>query len=470
MKYYQVLIVDDEPFITSSLSKSIPWEKHQCQICATATNGLDALTIIQTQHVDIVITDIRMQKMNGLELCQVIYEQFPQIQVIVISGYAEFSYAQRAIRYGILGYCLKPLEYEDIEIYLTRAVARLNETINKYSQDDLLNALLDEDITALNNYLKSVHLLSKQYYCGVFSGCNPPRSNPASETLVSLGKHQYGLISTAPLDVAAIKNFLAVPGNNGVGLSEHPLTLAELPNAMKDCQIKSLYYFIHPGCQINTELSEEASQAYLNQIATWLSIANSEQILSSLHELKSSEQKFRFSVRTAMRLNNMICSSSSYHMQEDTYYMYSIQQMVDCYPDFDSLIDNLCNQIMDPNPYPLDNVQITNLNFIRIMEFLNRNYCANISTNDLAEYVHLNPGYLSKIFKQETGTTITKYINNLRILKAKQMLNIGNYSISEIAAETGFNDYFYFLKTFKKITGMTPHQYKTENAVSDFEF
>lgn len=74
--------------------------------------------------------------------------------------------------------------------------------------------------------------------------------------------------------------------------------------------------------------------------------------------------------------------------------------------------------------------------------------------------MHLNPGYLSKVFKRGTGTTVTKYITDLRISKSRQMLDSGNYTISEIAAATGFNDYFYFLKTFKKATGVTPRQYQ----------
>lgn len=470
MNLYHVLLVDDEPFITASLSQSIPWKNYQCEVSAIASNGMDALSILETMQIDIVITDIRMQQMSGLELCQILYTHYPHIQIIVISGYAEFSYAQRAIQYGILGYCLKPLEYEEIGLYLTKAISRLNENTQSYNQDDLLNALLDEDITPIVNYLKTSSLLASHYYCAVFSGACPPIVTPSTEVMISIGKHQYGIISTVPFSTPILENFLKNPNNNCIGLSKNPVLPEQIPACMKECQINSLQYFISPECKIQTTLSDDDCQTILNQIASWLTIANSEQLLHSLHELSHSDKRNTFSVRAAMRLNNMICSSSSYSMQEETYYLYSIQQLLDRYPNFETLLHTLCQLIMNPKPYPMENSQITNMNFIKMMEFLNQNYSQNISTNDLAEYMHLNPSYLSKIFKQEIGTTVTKYITNLRILKAKQMLNSGNFSISEIATATGFNDYFYFLKTFKKITGMTPHQYQLGINENDLTF
>lgn len=88
---YQVLLVDDEPSITASLMKSVNWSAFQCTVAAIASNGAQAFSIVQKQQIDIVITDIRMQQIGGLELCQLLYTQYPHIQIIVISGYAEFS-------------------------------------------------------------------------------------------------------------------------------------------------------------------------------------------------------------------------------------------------------------------------------------------------------------------------------------------------------------------------------------------
>lgn len=463
---YQVLLVDDEPSITASLQKSIDWAAHKCTVAAIATNGLQALSLLRHEQIDIVITDIRMQQMSGLELCQILYTQYPRIQIIVISGYAEFSYAQKAIRYGILGYCLKPLEYGEINSYLNRAVSRLEAASKIYSQDDLLHALLDEDTVLLSSFLKASGNYHDMWYCSVFSGICPPDTEDSSAVLVRLGKKQYGCFSPQPAAPSVISKFLSMPENRCAGLSPVPVTLDKLPSCMKECQIRALQYFIQPDRTVCTELFEGESQALLSQISSCLSAANSGQLIHVLEEIrlaitqKSSPQGNSFSVRTAMRLNNMICSSALYNSWEDDYYLYSVTQMLERYQNFSVLLDTLCRLILEPNAPFSEGKELSNGNFIRMIEFLNQNYAQDISTNDLAQYMHLNPGYLSKIFKRETGTTVTKYITSLRILKSKQMLDSGNYSISEIAAATGFNDYFYFLKTFKKVTGLTPKQYQ----------
>lgn len=457
---YQVLLVDDEPAITASMRKAIGWAAHQCEVAAIAGSGKEALDIINSRQIDIVITDIRMQQMGGLELCQILFTRYPRIQIIVISGYAEFSYAQKAIKYGILGYCLKPLEYEEIDIYLNRAVSRLQSKEQTYNQDVLLGALLDEDVPLLSDYLTASGNYHSTCCCAVFTGSFPPDTKGSSSTLFRMGQHQYGWFSSLPLDQSTISSFLSLPENKCIGLTNKAFPPQELPRRIKDCQIQALQYFIQPDCTVSTLLPDDNSQDFLDQVSSLLSIGNSGQLLLALETLKNSPQRKSFSVQTAMCLNNMICSSNRYNSQRDDYYIYSVHQLPERYRDFSEMLTQLCMLVMEPNPTCNEQLYMTNTNFIRMMEYLNQNYTRNISTNDLAQYMHMNPSYLSKIFKQEAGTTVTKYLTSLRIHKSCQMLNSGNYSISEIASATGFNDYFYFLKTFKKITGVTPRQYQ----------
>ncbi len=460
MDMYQVLLVDDEPTITANMQKAIDWGSLRCQVTGIAESGREALDVIENRPVDIVITDIRMQQMSGLELCQVLYARYPHIQIIVISGYAEFSYVQRAIKYGILGYCLKPLEYEELCMYLGRAVSRLQSREPRYDQDVLLDALSDEDIPLLTDYLKACGNYRDSWYCAVFTGSGPPDIPESAHTLFGMGKRQYGWFSDMPLDRKHIDMFLAGSRNNCVGLTESPCPVEELPRKIKRCQIQALQFFIQPSCTVCTSLPDAGGQAFLNQIAAWLSMNNRSQLLHGMKKLKNSGLRDSFSVQTAMRLNNMICSFDRYRSQGDELYIYSIYQLLERYRDFAELLDRLCQLVIEPEPASGEPLQITNSNFIQMMEYLNQNYTRDISTNDLAEHMHMDSGYLSRIFKRETGTTITRYLTELRIHKSCQMLDSGNYSISETASATGFNDYFYFLKIFKKITGMTPRQYQ----------
>ena len=122
---YHVLLADDEPSIIQSMKNAIAWDKYGMEVTYTANSGEEALNILMTNPPDIAILDIRMPGHNGLELSKYISQNELKTQVIIVSGYAEFSYAQKAIQYNVLGYCLKPVEYDEITSLLLRAVRNL---------------------------------------------------------------------------------------------------------------------------------------------------------------------------------------------------------------------------------------------------------------------------------------------------------------------------------------------------------
>lgn len=109
---YQVLLADDEPSVLESMKEHIDWEQYGTQAAYTALTGKQAYDILTTSTPDIAILDIRMPGYSGLELSRIISQNKLKTQVIIVSGYAEFSYAQKAIQYGVPGYCLKPVEYD----------------------------------------------------------------------------------------------------------------------------------------------------------------------------------------------------------------------------------------------------------------------------------------------------------------------------------------------------------------------
>ena len=114
MKTTKLLVVDDEWRISDSLSSMDEWAERNIEVVGTAKNGLEALEWVEKMTVDLVITDIRMPDMDGLELLQRLFEKNPEINVIIISGYEEFSYARTALRYQAKGYITKPIDYDEL--------------------------------------------------------------------------------------------------------------------------------------------------------------------------------------------------------------------------------------------------------------------------------------------------------------------------------------------------------------------
>src|SRR4051812_49147953 len=105
---YKVLLVDDERIITEGMSKVINWESIGTNLIGTARNGIEAYSIIEQQQPDIVISDIKMPGMNGLELVAKVHSVFPKIRFILLSGFSEFDFAKQAMQYGVKHYLLKP--------------------------------------------------------------------------------------------------------------------------------------------------------------------------------------------------------------------------------------------------------------------------------------------------------------------------------------------------------------------------
>lgn len=112
---YKVMIVDDEPIIVEGLTRSIPWEKWNCQVVATAHDGVEGKKEIEEKRPDIVFMDICMPEMDGLKMIAALDSQFPDLEVSVLTGYRDFEYAQEAIRLGVTRFLLKPSNMTELE-------------------------------------------------------------------------------------------------------------------------------------------------------------------------------------------------------------------------------------------------------------------------------------------------------------------------------------------------------------------
>lgn len=143
---YKLLIADDEKIIRESVSEMIPWADYNIQITACCKNGLEALDAIMDTAPDIVMTDIRMPGMDGLELIHKIQSLDSHIRFIILTGYPEFEYARQALRYGVQEYLLKPISEEQI----VEAVKNVKDSLN-YVLDPSMNALISNLIRTRKN-------------------------------------------------------------------------------------------------------------------------------------------------------------------------------------------------------------------------------------------------------------------------------------------------------------------------------
>ena len=157
---WKVIAADDEAYIRQGIQKMIPWKELGCEVQKIVSDGKELIDEIETDHPDIVITDIRMPRADGLEVCRYVSEHCPECQVIVLSAYSDFTYAQTAIRYGVSDYVLKIELLEDLPKALEKAV----RTLEKQRAEILskLEAGVDESETR-NLYQEMVRYVEQNY-------------------------------------------------------------------------------------------------------------------------------------------------------------------------------------------------------------------------------------------------------------------------------------------------------------------
>lgn len=458
---YKILIADDEPSVIHSLRTSIAWEDYNLEIGGIASNGAEALAIIRQTHIDIAILDIRMPGLNGLELCEVLHQQDSHIQTIIISGYAEFSYAQKAIQYGVLGYCLKPIDYTQLISILMRAIFHLQSQSPLKSQDTFLEALENDQSASLKSALAQLGFTNENFY--VAASLGSITLSPLAEEGIACktGHNQYCYLYTHQLREKEMLPFRQGKSGQCLGIYPEPVPITGLHFAVDSCYHMAHQFFIEPDLRLCLTPDTMKASEYLGRLTHTVAFADKTRIVNVLQSALEIDYKKIFTIRSALQLCNILFSSSLFQYEENDYYIYGLKQLISEYGTFSGMIHNLIQTVetldsrMIPLPAPTNNTA-----FFKVLRFINDYYRQDISLAQTAEQLHMNPNYISQMFKKETGITFIRYITDLRVEHAKKLLSTTSMSISDIASEAGFNDYFYFLKTFKKITGITPSQFR----------
>lgn len=143
---YKVVIIDDEPIIVEGLCKSINWEAAGCKVMGTAFSGEEGIRLIKSVEPDMIFSDIRMPRLDGLTMIAAIKSEFPNTQIAILTGYRDFDYAQKAIRLGVSRFLLKPSKMDELEEALEFMVGKLNESSEKKVQEERIKQYLRDSV------------------------------------------------------------------------------------------------------------------------------------------------------------------------------------------------------------------------------------------------------------------------------------------------------------------------------------
>lgn len=453
----QVLLVDDEPAVTESLLRSINWAALDLKVASVVASGSQALNYMESNPVDIVITDIRMSDMDGLSLCRHVSRINPHIQSIIISGYAEFSYAQKALSYSVIGYCLKPIEYTELTHYLQIAIQKLSQYTPNSNFDNLLDAIHQGKPEKIEQELRNYGFYSKLYYLAVSSSKTPVCRSNQKILAFQLGHKRFAYLFEHPIDPEYFTRNFSKSQCKGFSYCLNPVDISDFASILNKLNNAAFSYFFDPQTVVNTQLSGPKRVPLFPEIKKAVTSQDTPLILSMLYQLKTYPAT-SFTISSVWNLYELLANSEGYSSFIAVDDVYNAQQLVSHFGSFSSMLDALLERFEQTQLDP--SLKISNTTFLNIIKFIDSNLAKNCSLQKLSAEMNMSANYLGQIFKRETGKSFTQYVTEQRIDHAKTMLTQKDMSISDIAVASGFNDYFYFLKTFKRITGVTPKQYR----------
>ena len=432
---YNLLIVDDEIEIREGLS-AIPWQTMGVKLLGSAKHGLEALQFISEHPIDIVLTDIRMPFMDGIELMTILLRQQPFIRVIILSGYSDFEYAQKALQNGAVDYLLKPTKFDN----LFQTFERLVQKLDAEKQEELRKSVLVRKEMLLSKLLReeflSLLFRSRMSPDDIELGCSE------SEILLDGLEYTVALIRLDRIGLHA----------QTVSDRELKLIAFSLDNIL--CDIwdvqGSAYHLVNKEnaeCYLLTAKSSPKDDfiQVKRQLSKFMGLLKSTLSLSigkpvqQLTELWSSAQSAK-----------QLLENSS---EEDGNHEYSVSASAKA-EELDHTAAKESVALSHTKDNKKDRIVVQ-----QAKQFIKQNFHQSITLKQVAGEVYVTPGHLSALFR-ESGESYLQYLTSQRLNKAFELLADVRLKIYEIAELVGYSDQAYFSEIFKKHTGKTPMEYR----------
>ncbi len=501
----RILIVDDEHTIRKGLELSIPWKEHGFQVVGTARNGIDALDFFQTNYADIIISDIRMPRMDGLELQEEIKKKYSNIPFIFLSGYEDFDYARKALQFGAFAYLLKPLDTNELLNELHRAC----EKYNLKSENIPLKQIIERNFYGLEKhwdftdyeYLENDYL--NNYFCVLNIRCHMDdmrsqlflmafQKKLQDIVLDCFTQHNSALIESSSRGIIFCvmnhnEDILKYTINTFVNAIS--IKLDDYATTPLGIWTGGVYKGITRLIDSYVESFENASYKYFNTAKEEASyhvsfdtyshlfdtedsiisalykgnIPEAQHILDSQKEFALSNKLLADDIRLYLRhllhkYLRAVKAEDPHLVLPDEVHSYGTFSMLTISEMFTKLYE--CIDTVSELVKPVS-VSHTSQIMEKVKEYIAQNYAdPYLSLSSIADYVGLNPSYLSTEFAKNEKVGLSNYITDYRMDHAKKLLLRTDMIVSEISKATGYINPTYFSTTFKKATSMTPSQFR----------
>lgn len=530
----KVLIIDDEPIIREGLKRTIDWGRLNCEVAGEAENGVEAVEKINSLLPDILITDIMMPGLSGLELIKYIKESHPHIKVIFLTGYNNFSFAQQAIKLGAFDFVLKPTNTQELEGVVVKARDSIIRSNIELQQVENLKRKIDESLPVLKdkfvsdllyNNINSVEEVNKkmQFFniriekyiimCVQIDNYNEFCTKYTEEEkimyLFSIKEKTIELLNRCKIQhiISCNQDTFAVilqfareeseellkgsiisiaeelrnkvenifPLTISVGISHYYKNINDIKSAYREAVtcLGNRFYIgsnstIHIDDIFNFESVSGFNEVDTVSILEAIKFGNIEKIKIELDNMlmllsKTNNQTYIRNTCIEIVVASVRLYCEIYGSIDDVFEEGGIpfEKLMGCgtaaelFKIVERAVNSISDSIMEKQHSQTRKV------IAKALDFINSHYHKDITLNDLADYVFMSQWYFSKLFKKEIGETFSEFLLKVRLDKAKELLK-GSLELKtyEVAEKVGFNDARYFGQIFKKVTGMTPSEFR----------
>lgn len=533
----KVFLVEDEYIVREGIKNNIDWEKNGYDFCGEASDGELAFPMISEKRPDIVITDIRMPFMDGIELSRMIKEEYPEIKIIILSGHEEFEYAKAAIQIGVEEYLLKPINGDELLQVVNRVAQKIKEenesreTLQEgegdenfeYAKRQLLSSLIDDN-ASLSDAMeqgKKIHLnlMAQCYNIMMLKLQRKNKEQGFSQRILELYKTMEDTLKEQ--DGQSIMFDRAPEGKvilfMGSGEEEIRRNMDVFAGQFREIlpEYEDVTYFGSVGVPVMRlrELGESYEAASHGFSYRFLTEPNQIVDNHTVFDQTRNEKKFSCSIGSVDIQNLDKQKIESFlkggEMDEIHFFVeeymkntgdagknsmifrqYIVMDMFFAAGHFLTQITDGREQLGEPFESPeqmqkiVSDLEATVVYikelFTKVMQvrdaqttehnsdvvenakkYISENYHdEELTLNTVAHEVNVSPNHLSAMFSQKTGQTFVKYLTDVRMHRAKELLKCTSKRSNEICEEVGYRDPHYFSHLFKKNVGCSPIQYR----------
>lgn len=508
------MIVDDEYFVRRGIIESIDWNKYDIEICGEASNGLEALELLEEVNPDCILTDIKMGEMDGLEFIAHARKKHSDIIFIILSGYDDFEDARKAITLGVSEYLLKPIGAEELIQTIMKVkekLAKSNEQAQKHTSS-LQNSVMLTWNTPDNTTLSMDHSYFRVFTFHIDKTDGPSMVEISANTICGIVKEYLNLAKVNHIVKYSDGNFFIVmlnyrkPSEDFSGFLEcftEYLQTKEKVTIIIGCGEEYMgyhninqsynhafgalgYHYIakSPAIVFSDQVPESLLRNYMYN-PELQNLKNEIKILSNLFQLTDEQFHSRLTSLIKKITLNSVVSENIKTIFFKLYFM-NLNQLhcpvdailrhlhLSCLSDFDSIFSPsvLCSQ-MEKLYSEITEFENTRTDDVyqdlieAILQYVSAHYGEDISLKVLSQKVHITPNYLSKVFKETLGINFKEWLTQYRIEKSKELLLDPSLKVYEIGTMVGFSDYKHFASVFKKYTGCSAKEYRVSRLKSE---